>query len=302
MGNKEKEKKRQRVSSSDAKVDTNEEAIDSQDGVLISLTVTEYQTLIAKITSLEDKHKESDNRILNLEARLDEAQAEIDSLKKQLGATLKVVDETKESLEFTQGEHSDLAERVTICESEQSAQWSEITHQSIYNRRWNLIFYRVMESPEENCAALVKNVLIQQLHLPAEIVHPMQFCGAHRLGKQNASKTRPLIVRFTCRSDRDLVWKNRFYLKDSPVAIGEDFPKHIQDIRKKVLVPALQKIKKDNPRAKASVIGNRLIVNGKRYFHYDVPKEWLPTIKPTANGSRVNTQPQEDNDHEVANC
>ena len=296
MGNQDKEKKRQRVSSSDAKAETNEETMDSQDGALISLTVTEYQVLIVKITSLEDKHKTSDNRILNREARLDEAQVEIDSLKKQLGATLKIVDKTKESLEFTQREHSDLAERVTMCETEQSAQWNEITHQSIYNRRWTLIFYRVMESPEENCAALVKNVLIEQLHLPTEIVHSMKFCSAHRLGKQNANKTRPLIVRFTCCSNRELVWKNCFHLKDSPVAIGEDFPKHIQDIRRKVLVPALQKIKKENPRAKASVIGNRLIVNGKRYFHYDVPKEWLPTIIPRANGSRVNTQPQEDND------
>ena len=107
-------------------------------------------------------------------------------------------------------------------------------------------------------------------------------------------------MRFTCRSNRDLVWKNRFHLKDSPVVIGEDFPKHIQDIRKKVLVPALQKIKKENPRAEASVIGNRLIVNGKKYFHYDVPKKWLPALIPTVNGTRVTTQPQEDNDHEEA--
>lgn len=130
-----REKKRQRVSSSDAKAETNDEVIDSQDGALISLTVTEYQVLIAKITSLRTNTKKSDNRILNLEARLDEAQAEIDSLKKQKGVTRKIVDETNESLEFTQVEHSDLTERVTMCETEQSAQWSEITHQSIYNRR-----------------------------------------------------------------------------------------------------------------------------------------------------------------------
>ena len=287
MGNQDKEKKRQRVSSSDAKAETNEEALASQDGALISVTVTEYQVLIAKITFLEDKHKVSDNRILNLEARLDEAQAEIDSLKKQIGVTLKVVDEIKESFEFTQREHSDLAERVTMCETGQSAQWKEITHQSIYNRRWNLIFYRVMESPEENCAALVKNVLMPQLHLAVEVVHSMKFCGAHRLGKQNANKTRPLIVHFTCRADRELVWKNRFHLKDSPVAIGEDFPKHIQDIRRKVLVSALQKVKKENPHAKATVTGNRLVImNGKRYFHYDIPKEWLATIIPIVSGSR----------------
>ena len=55
---------------------------------------------------------------MNLEARLDEARVEIDALKKQLRVTRKVDDETKESLEFTQGEHSDLAERVTIYETE----------------------------------------------------------------------------------------------------------------------------------------------------------------------------------------
>ena len=51
MGNQDKEKKRQRVSSSDAKAETNEEAMDSQDGALISLTVTEYQVLIRRLSA-----------------------------------------------------------------------------------------------------------------------------------------------------------------------------------------------------------------------------------------------------------
>jgi len=80
--------------------------------------------IISLELGLEDKYKASESPILNLEARLNEAHAEIDSLKKQLGVTLKVVDGTKESLEFTQGEHSDLAERVTMCERKQSAQWN----------------------------------------------------------------------------------------------------------------------------------------------------------------------------------
>lgn len=296
MGNKDKnqEKKRQRVSSSDAQAELAEETNGKQDGAFITLTVTEYQALIEKITHIEDKAKASDNRILSLEARLDEAQVEIESLKKKLGETSKTMDETKESLKFTQEEHSDLVERLTLCETEQSAQWSEITHQSIYNRRWNLIFYRVTESPDEDCPALVKDVLIEHLHLPEENVQSMKFCGAHRLGKQNSNKTRPLIVRFTCRADRDVVWKNRFNLKQSPIAMGEDYPKHIQDIRKKVLVPALKNLKKNQPRTNASVIGNRLIVNGKRYFHYDIPKEWLPTTSTESATSASNQLWQDD--------
>ena len=30
-----------------------------------------------------------------------------------------------------------------------------------------------------------------------------------------------------------------------------------------------------NPRNKDSVVGDRLIVNGKRYYHYTIPKRWL---------------------------
>ena len=48
--------------------------------------------------------------------------------------------------------------------------------------------------------------------------------------------------------------------------MGEDLPKQIQDIRKKVLIPAMKKIKKDSPHSKATVLGDKLIVDGKRYI------------------------------------
>ena len=57
--------------------------------------------------------------------------------------------------------------------------------------------------------------------------------------------------------------------------MGEDLPKQIQDIRKKVLIPAMKKIKKESPQSKATVLGDRLVVNRKRYYHYDIPKSWL---------------------------
>ena len=111
----------------------------------------------------------------------------------------------------------------------------------------------------------------------------MKLCGAHRLGKPNRNRARPLIARFTCRADRDRVWKARYRLKNSRISMGEDLPKHIQEIRKNVLIPAMKKIKQETPSHKASVIGDKLVVNGKVYFHYDVPKKWLPV------NSSVNT-------------
>ena len=58
----------------------------------------------------------------------------------------------------------------------------------------------------------------------------MKLCGAHRLGKPNRNRARPLIARFTCRADRDRVWKARYRLKNSRISMGEDLPRHTQEI------------------------------------------------------------------------
>jgi len=65
--------------------------------------------------------------------------------------------------------------------------------------------------------------------------------------------------------------------------VRRSLPKHIQEIRKNVLIPAMKRIKQETPSHKASVIGDKLVVNGKVYFHYEVPKKWLPV------NSSVNT-------------
>ena len=52
--------------------------------------------------------------------------------------------------------------------------------------------------------------------------------------------------------------------------MGEDLPKHIQEIRKNVVIPSMKKIKQETPSHKATVEGNKLVVNGNVY---DVPKK-----------------------------
>ena len=239
------------------------------------MTLTEYQSFLLRLTAIEDNTKIRKERILNLEAGLDEAQVEIQTLKKQLREVDKTVNNTKDSLEFTHGEHDDLVERVANCENEQSTCWDELTHLNIYSRRWNLIFYRVNESKDEDCFSLVRDVLTRNLNLPQDEVSNMKLCGAHRLGKPNRNRARPLIARFTCRAERDRVWKARYRLKNSRISMGEDLLRHIQEIRKNVLIAAMKKIKQEKPSHKATVIGDKLVVNGKVYFHYDVPKKWL---------------------------
>ena len=162
---------------------------------------------------------------------------------------------------------------MSLCENELSAQGDEISKQSVYSRRWNLIFYRIPEFTGEDCVSLVQNVLTENLKLEEAEVRSMRFCGVHRIGQHRRSKIRPIIVRFTCRADRDKVWKCRYALKNSSVSVGEDLPKAIQDIRAKILFPAMKKAK-ETPSTKATIVGDRLIVNGKSYFHYQIPEKW----------------------------
>ena len=107
-------------------------------------------------------------------------------------------------------------------------------------------------------------------------VRSMRFCGVHRLGKfkQNRSeKPRPVIARFTCREDRDLVWRERYNLKGSCFKLAEDLPPAVREIRKTILVPAMKEAKKTEG-TKATITGDRLIVNGKRYTFNQIPKKW----------------------------
>ena len=63
--------------------------------------------------------------------------------------------------------------------------------------------------------------------------------------------------------------------------------KQLREVNKTVkntkVIPAMKKIKQETPSHKATVIGDKLVVNGKVYFHYDLPKKWLPV------NSSVNT-------------
>ena len=73
MGNKDLDKKRPRISSSGTDTESIEAA---QDGAYIKMTLTECQSFLLRLTAIEDNTKIREERILNMEARLDEAQVE----------------------------------------------------------------------------------------------------------------------------------------------------------------------------------------------------------------------------------
>ena len=149
------------------------------------------------------------------------------------------------SLQFTQQEQDDIKDRVATCEKDQIRQETELTRQSIYSRRWNLLLFRISETEGENCHHIVKDVLKNNLQISDHRVNNMPLCGVHRLGKKHNERPRPIIVRFTCRADRDHVWSQRRLLAESNIRMGEDLPFHVRDIRKKYFSSCSQESPKD---------------------------------------------------------
>ena len=168
-----------------------------------------YLELFDLIRTLQAKDETKEQQLRILQTQLDQALAEIKSLHT-------IVEALKESLEYTQKQQEDANERIERCESDQDRQEDELIRQSIYSRRWNLIFHGVSETGEESCSDLVKHIMVSKLKIDQRKVKGIMFCGAHRLGKKKRSgngKPRPIIVSFTCRADRDSTWRQRFNLK-----------------------------------------------------------------------------------------
>jgi len=95
------------------------------------------------------------------------------------------------------------------------------------------------------------------------------------LGKNHNERPRPIIVRFTCRADRDHVWSQRRLRAESNIRMGEHLPFHVREIRKNILVPALRKAQKTD-RVKASIVADKLVINGRRYTFNKIPIKWRP--------------------------
>lgn len=98
---------------------------------------------------------------------------------------------------------------------------------------------------------------------------------AHRIGRPNDNRPRPIVAKFSRFPQREVVRKSAFKLKGANISIGEQFPKIIQERRKKLL-PVMKEAK--DRQQKAVLIKDKLFIDGKPYHppateadHLDAP-------------------------------
>ena len=176
-------------------------------------------------------------------SRLDKEVSALDSKTKTID---KSVNELKESLSFCEDEIEemeknayDIKDGCTSNIEDLRTQFSYLEH---YSRRENLKFVGIPDRiisanedddrPSEDTKALVYKFMEDEL----AIENPQQkieFERIHRLGKSAKNGPRPILARFLRYSDREEVLQlARRKLKDSDLAVYEDIPKELYDIRK----------------------------------------------------------------------
>ena len=88
--------------------------------------------------------------------------------------------------------------------------------QTDYTKKHNLIFTGIREERGENCLQVIDQLIFNRLRLPGAF---KEIDKAHRLGKYQKGKTRPIIVRFKTHHASEVTYSRRGMLDKSGMAI-----------------------------------------------------------------------------------
>lgn len=157
------------------------------------------------------------------------------------GITARVVDLEK-SVEFN-------SERINTCETktaliddmakELENMKRKVLLSEIYSRKANILIYGMPDSTEDLTDA-AKDIFVRILQIDSETVRNMKFVNIHRLPAQHKKiqSPDPVIIKFVCQQDRDLVMQTRFkFLKDltkEKLVFRTDLPPELKQRRAKL--------------------------------------------------------------------
>ena len=131
------------------------------------------------------------------------------------------------------------------------------------SRRNNLLFWGLLENPNENCFQIIRDFIHRHLDLDAG---NMYLARTHRLGPRRIGQRnpkRPIIVNFRDFCDTDLIMSRAHMLRNTPFSVCYDLPKEINEARKK-LWSELKSIRSTKPRVRFQILyPAKLIVEGK---------------------------------------
>ena len=146
---------------------------------------------------------------------------------------------------------------------------NHILQNETYSRRENLLFrgFKTTRNDTESCEDKVRHIMSV---MGVKNVLNIKFVRCHYL-----SDNKQIIARFQSYADREVVWGNRYKLKNTNFFIAEDFPSAIVS-RRKQLYPVCKAAKSIQAyNRKVTMRGDRLILDGKDYRTQNSDSETL---------------------------
>ena len=144
-------------------------------------------------------------------------------------------------------------------------------------RRKNILFKGIPESRQENCFAEVREVIQRHLNIGRD----MYLERAHRLGRFDRTKTRPIIVAFRDFCDVEDIIASASNLRGSNLGICRDYPKEIS-LARQALWGKFRELREANRNKKVAIeYPARLTVDNM--VVEDMFPDWFSVLR----GSRV---------------
>ena len=158
-----------------------------------------------------------ESRISNLESSLGEAKIEISRLKSISSLQEKIIENLKNP--------------ITNYRADQEAATLRIDSLEDHSRRNNLRFEGLPENDQENWEQS-ENKVRKLLKEKLGFEDSLQIERAHRIGKPQFGKVRPIVAKFLRFSDRSVILRNSNKLKGSNIYINEDLCENSLEIRR----------------------------------------------------------------------
>ena len=175
------------------------------------------------------------------------------------------IDQVNTDVSILHTELNDLATTNRKLETTNHELSERMNRLESYSRRSNLIFTNVGED-QAPIVNTVRNILAK-MGIPNP--NNITFDDIHRLGAAKATKgrSRPIIVRFLYRCDRQIVWESRRKLKGTNISMNEDFPEAYKADRG-LLLPIVKAARKSG--LKSSLVSNKVQIEGRYYGINDI--------------------------------
>jgi hypothetical protein len=220
--------------------------------------------IVSKVGDMDEKLKRleiMEKKVDNVESEMKKLWSYIHDCDKKMEERINKVEDKSESIDFSMGLVND---KVVQLEKERNSLKDDVVYLQSQSMRKNLMFSNITEGQNEVSEETENKLRLfvkEKMKIAQELIDKMAFERVHRMGQKVGGYSRKIVARFTLFKEREMVRRQWKTLQGTEYYVNEQFPKEVNDKRRKLL-PKLKEAKQRGQPAWLAY--DTLYVNGKR--------------------------------------